>query len=477
MEQHSAILTSPGDDRKFNARTQFICITVAIGGLLFGFDTAVISGAIQLIKTQFQLSTAMEGWLVSSGLVGCIAGVLVTGLLSDRIGRRKTILLAAILFMVSAIGCAFPPGFATLVGARMVGGIGVGMASVISPMLIAEFAPAEKRGRMIAYYQLAITVGILLAYLSNALLITGSEGSFTSEQLSWFFKTETWRPMFLVMAIPSLVFLLMLGRIPESPRWLLAAGKEKQALDILQSIRPAPVAEKEFNEIRRAAGSTDASGIRNKPRRSVFEPAFRLPLLIGIVLAVFQQFSGINAIIYYGPSIFEAAGIDKENGLLFQVIIGAVNLVFTIVAIKWVDKYGRKFLLFTGLTGIVISLVLCGLLFYTGNTQGPLLLVLMLMYIACFAFSLGPVTWIIINEIFPTDIRVTAVTICTMALWIAVWMVGQFFPWLIEHMGPAVTFWIFAGCSLINFFFSRNVVKETKGRTLEEMENVFIAPH
>lgn len=472
MEQQSAVY--PDNTGRFNARTQFICITVALGGLLFGFDTAVISGAIQLIKTQFALDTAMEGWLVSSGLAGCIAGVLVTGLLSDRIGRRKTILLSAILFMVSAIGCAFPPGFAALVIARMIGGVGVGMASVISPMLIAEFAPADKRGRMIAYYQLAITVGILLAYFSNALLITGSEGSFTSESMSWFFKTEAWRPMFLVMAIPSLLFLLMLGRIPESPRWLVGVGKQQQALDILKTIRPAPIAEKEFADITRAAATADAKG---KARRSVLEPAFRLPLIIGIVLAVFQQFSGINAIIYYGPSIFEAAGIDKSNALLFQVIIGAVNLVFTIVAIKWVDKYGRKFLLFTGLTGIVLSLIVCGLLFYTGNTQGPLLLVLMLVYIACFAFSLGPVTWIIINEIFPTDIRVTAVTICTMALWIAVWLVGQFFPWLIENMGPAVTFWIFAGCSLINFFFSRNVVKETKGRTLEEMENVFVAPH
>ncbi|RYY62812.1 MAG: MFS transporter [Chitinophagaceae bacterium] len=460
MEQHS-----------FSLKTQYICITVAIGGLLFGFDTAVISGAIQLIKTQFSLDTAMEGWLVSSGLVGCIIGVLVTGILSDRIGRKKTIQLAAVLFLLSALGCTFPPNFSLLVVARMLGGIGVGMASVISPMLIAEFAPADKRGRMIAYYQLAITVGILLAYFSNALLIKGAEGTFTSEGLSWFFKTEAWRPMFLVMAIPSLVFLLLLGRIPESPRWLVTMGQPQKALAILQTIRMAGVAEKEFEDISRAATKATADN------RSVLAAAFRLPLIIGIVLAVFQQFSGINAIIYYGPSIFEAAGIDKNNALLFQVIIGAVNLLFTIVAIKWVDKYGRKFLLFTGLTGIVVSLVFCGVLFYTGNTQGPLLLVLMLVYIACFAFSLGPVTWIVINEIFPTDIRVKAVSICTLALWIAVWVVGQFFPWLIENVGPAVTFWIFAGCSLINFVFSWKVVKETKGKTLEEMENVFIAPH
>jgi SP family arabinose:H+ symporter-like MFS transporter len=203
----------------------------------------------------------------------------------------------------------------------------------------------------------------------------------------------------------------------------------------------------------------------------------RLPLVIGIVLAVFQQFSGINAIIYYGPSIFQAAGVGGSNALIFQVIVGTINVLFTIIAIMWSDKYGRKFLLVTGLSGIVFSLIFCGALFYTGHTQGILLLVLVLLFIACFAFSLGPVTWIIINEIFPTAVRVKAVSICTLALWIAVWLVGQFFPWMLEKAGAAITFWIFAACSIANFFFSWKVVKETKGKTLEEMDTVFIAPH
>lgn len=455
----------------FSFRTNYICMTVAIGGLLFGFDTAVISGAINLIKTQFLLNTTMEGWLVSSGLLGCIIGVITTGFLSDRIGRKKTILLAGMMFLLSAIGCAFASAFNLLIISRLIGGIGVGMASVISPMYIAEFAPAESRGRMVAYYQLAITIGILLAYFSNALLVSFSLKDFSDGSFEWFFKEETWRPMFLVMAVPSLIFLLMLLKVPESPRWLIFKNKKEKARNILTSVRPPEEAAKELREIEASAQKTSTRKI------SLSDTSLKLPLLIGIVLAVLQQFSGINAIIYYGPSIFQSAGIASGNALVFQIIIGAINLLFTIVAIRYADKYGRKFLLKTGLIGIILSLLFCGFLFYTDHTQGILLLILILVYIACFAFSLGPVTWILINEIFPTDVRVKAVSICTLALWIAVWLVGQFFPWLLEKAGAAVTFWIFALFSIINFFFSWKVVRETKGKTLEEMETVFIAPH
>lgn len=455
----------------YSARLNYICVTAALGGLLFGFDTAVISGAIGLVKSQFALDTAMEGWLVSCGLLGCIIGVLLTGIASDRIGRRKTILLAGIMFLVSGIGCAFASGFSMLVAARLIGGIGVGMASVVSPMYIAEFAPAASRGRMIAWYQLAITVGILLAYFSNAWLVSYSGTAFTNSTAQWFFGDEAWRPMFVMMAIPSVAFLALLLKVPESPRWLIASNQKDKARDVLEQVRSQEAAAKELDDIVLASQKAIAAP------KSIFGASFRLPLIIGIVLAVLQQFSGINAIIYYGPSIFKSAGIDSSNALLFQVIIGAINLGFTIIAIKWVDKYGRKKLLAIGLSGIILSLVVCGFLFYTGKTQGIVLLIFMLMYIACFAFSLGPITWIVINEIFPTEIRVKAVSICTMALWIAVWIVGQFFPWLLENFGPAFTFWSFAVFSLINFIFSWKIVKETKGKSLEEMENVFIAPH
>ncbi len=413
----------------------------------------------------------MEGWLVSCGLLGCIIGVLGTGILTDRAGRRKTILLAGSMFLVSSIGCAFSASFQLLVIFRLAGGIGVGMASVVSPMYIAEFAPAEKRGKMIAWYQLAITIGILLAYFSNALLVLFARHHFENSSVLWFFKTETWRPMFLVMAVPSFIFVLLLTRIPESPRWLVSINKNDKAHKILLTVRPQLLAIKELKDMEQAAQKASVK------KRSVLDPSLRLPLIIGIVLAVLQQFSGINAIIYYGPGIFESAGIDSSNALLFQVIIGAVNLLFTLVAIRWADQYGRKRLLTVGLAGIILSLAGCGILFYTGHAQGVLLLVLMLLFIACFAFSLGPVTWIIINEIFPTEVRVKAVSICVLALWIAVWLVGQFFPWLLEKSGAAFTFWMFAAFSLINFIFCWKVVKETTGKTLEEMEQVFLPAH
>lgn len=459
------------DNSTASYRTNYICLTASIGGLLFGFDTAVISGAINLVKAQFSLNAMLEGWLVSSGLVGCIIGVFMTGFLSDRIGRKKTMMMAGGMFFLSGIGCSFASSMTLLIAARVIGGIGVGMASVVSPMYIAEFAPADKRGRMVAYYQLAITIGILLAYFSNALLVSVAQNNFGSAALAWFFKEETWRPMFLVMSIPSFIFLIMLVKIPESPRWLVSVNKPEKAKKILDSVRLPPAAAMELQSIEKAA-------IKSVDRKiSVFDRSVGLPLMIGIVLAVLQQFSGINAIIYYGPSIFKAAGIASNNALFFQVIIGAVNLLFTFVAIRSVDKYGRKYLLLTGLSGIIFSLVFCGFLFYTGHTGNILLLVLILLFIACFAFSLGPVTWILINEIFPTAVRVKAVSICTLTLWIAVWIVGQFFPWLLEREGAAVTFWIFAVFSIINFLFCLKVVKETKGKSLEEMEDVFVAPH
>lgn len=451
---------------QFDKRINYICIAVAIGGMLFGFDTAVISGAISFVKTQFSLDTAAEGWLVSSGLLGCIIGVFTTGLLSDKIGRKKTVVVAGIMFLLSGIGCAFAPAFNILVISRLVGGIGVGMASVISPMYISEFAPAEKRGRMVSYYQLAITAGILLAYFSNAFVLHLSKDNNTNMLLA-----EPWRAMFVIMSFPSVVFLLMLLKVPESPRWLVSVNRIVEAKKIMYSVRPQPLAEKELYDIEAARNKTVSQSV------SLLHPSLRLPLLIGIVLAVLQQFSGINAIIYYGPSIFQSAGIDTSNALLFQVIIGAINFLSTIIAIAYADKYGRKFLLKVGLTGIVVSLLACGFLFYTNSSQHMLLLVLILVYIICFAFSLGPVTWIIINEIFPGYVRVKAVTVCTMALWVAVWLVGQFFPWLLEKAGAGITFWAFAGFSLINLIFSLTVVKETSGKTLEEMESIFVAPH
>lgn len=433
-----------------------ISLIAAIGGLLFGYDTAVISGAIGWVKVQFPLSIAMEGWLVSSGLLGCIAGVLITGLISDRIGRKKVLFLAGALFLLSGLGCAFSPSLSIFIFTRFIGGVGVGMASVISPMYIAEFAPAEKRGKMISYYQLAITVGILLAYLTNAILVKFTAFDFENSLLKWFFQTEVWRPMFLAMAIPSLVFIYLLLRVPESPRWLqLNQNKKNEKLDSASTAKQAK----------------SASTIK------LSSPSIRLPLLIGVLLAVFQQFSGINAIIYYGPSIFETAGIGKNDALFFQSIVGVINLVFTFVAIKTADKLGRKFLLVGGLIGMIASLTACGFIFYTGVTASSLLLFFILLFIACFAMSVGPITWVLINEIFPNNVRVKAVSLCTLVLWIAVWIVGQFFPWMLKNAGAANTFFTFAFFCILNLIFCYRLVKETKNKTLEELEEIYISPH
>lgn len=450
----------------------YICMTAAFGGLLFGFDTAVISGTISFVKSQYHLTAAAEGWFVSSGLLGCVMGVVLAGFLTDRFGRKFVLIASAIMFLLSSFGCAFAPTFDLLVLARAAGGVGVGMASVVAPMYIAEFAPATARGRMVAYYQLAITVGILLAYFSNALFLNLSQNQIVqSSSFAWFFSTEPWRPMLLAMGIPSAVFAFLLQRIPESPRWLFAVKRQEQARDILLAVKGPVEAENDLAIIARAETKNSIT------ERSLFEKQLRLPLLIGITLGILSQFTGINAIIYYGPRIFESAGFVSGNAFLFQVIIGVINVMFTFVAITNADKYGRKTLLLSGLTGIIFSLATCALLFYTGQSNSLLLLGVIVFFIACFALSVGPVTWIIINEIFPTEVRAKAVSLCTFILWGAVWIVGQFFPWMIENVGPAVTFSTFAVLSIVNFLFCWKVVRETKNIALEDMEQLFVAPH
>jgi SP family arabinose:H+ symporter-like MFS transporter len=450
----------------------FICFAAALGGLLFGFDTAVISGTVDLVKTQFGMDATTEGWFVSSGLLGCIIGVFTAGLISEGLGKKKVLVLAGLLFLLSGLGCALARTADLLVLFRLVGGIGVGVASVIAPMYITEFAPASVRGRMVAFYQLSITIGVLGAYFSNAGIVAFSTKLQSSTPfVEWMFETEVWRGMFLVMIVPSLLFIIMMLLVPESPRWLISKNKPKEALNILNQLHDPDIAQSSFKSIKETSGQHSAA------KRSIFVKELRLPLLTGILLCVFQQFSGINAIIYYGPKIFTAAGFDGDNALYAQVIIGVVNVLFTIIAILQADRFGRKPLLVVGLSGMILSLVVVGACFQTGYLDGPLLLIMLLLFIGCFAFSVGPITWILINEIFPNDVRVKAVSICTFALWVAVWMVGQFFPWLLENAGPAAVFWIFAVFSLLNLIFCRKVLVETKGKTLEEIEHIYTSPH
>lgn len=440
-------------------------LTAAIGGFLFGFDTAVISGTLSFVKSQFALNTIEEGWYVSSALVGCIVGVLFAGALSDRFGRKKVLLLSSLLFLASTIGCTLAPTQIVLTLSRLVAGMAIGVASMLAPLYISEIAPAASRGRLVALYQLAITIGILCAYFSNALVLNISQDStFSAGLLQWIYRDEIWRGMFANMAVPNLAFLLLLFFIPESPRWLISKGLTEKARSVLARIQHERSTDEEYQEMVATIQGEKVS------LSQLFHSGLRIALLIGILLPIFSQISGINVIIYYGPKILSEAGFSIGAALGGQVTIGIVNVLFTLLAIWQVDKLGRKPLLLFGIVGVVVSLVAVGLFFFYHISHGMILIIFILFFIACFAFSLGPGTWIIISEIFPTHIRGRAMSIGTFALWSANAVVGQLFPWMLENIGPAETFWTFAGICLPAFFFVWKVLPETKGKTLEEIE-------
>lgn len=442
-----------------------LTITAALGGFLFGFDTAVISGTISFVKEQYHMSTLMEGWYVSSALVGCIAGVAITGKLSNLSGRKKVMFLSALLFIISVIGCAVTPGVFMLIIFRLIGGVGIGVSSVICPMYLSEMAPAKLRGKLVTYYQLAITIGILLAYFSNSYIQASASQLAATGWAERVFILEPWRGMFAVGIIPAVIFLLMSLFIPESPRWLALQNRTGEADSILTKISGREYAAKEMVAIRDSFSSAGSVKIT-----TLFSGKLKRPLFIGILLAALSQFSGINAIIYYGPSILEKAGFQLGEALGGQVTIGIVNMLFTVVAIYFIDKAGRKPLLLWGIGGAVFSLLLASLLFATDISGGWLVLVPVILFIACFAFSFGPVTWVVVSEIFPTGVRAEAVAISTMSLWIANWIVGQFFPVLLNGAGASVTFLVFALCSVYAFYITWKKIPETKGKSLEEIE-------
>lgn len=443
----------------------FITVTATLGGFLFGFDTAVISGTIRLVTQQFGMGTAMEGWYVSSALLGCIAGVAISGRAGDSFGRKKVMLAAALLFAISAIGAAFSSGTVSLIFFRLIGGIGIGVASVVCPMYLAELAPPKMRGKLIAYYQLAITIGILVAYFSNALVQSNAGSALTgSEWKDLLFRNESWRGMYAVGIIPALLFFILIFFIPESPRWLAMREQPEKAEAILGRINDPFTAREEIRTIRASVQEGPKAGFKE-----VFHQRYRKPLFIGVALAALSQFSGINAIIYYGPSILEKAGFRLGEALGGQVTIGIVNTLFTLVAIFWIEKWGRRPLLMAGIGGAIFSLVATAVLFALHVDNGWLILTPVILFIACFAFSFGPVTWVIISEIFPTSVRSSAVAISTMALWVANWLVGQFFPMMLNGTGPSITFLVFAGFSAAAFYISWKLIPETKGKSLESI--------
>jgi len=439
-----------------------VVLVATLGGLLFGYDTAVINGTVGFLQAHFALDPAAKGWATSSALLGCVFGVAIAGVVSDRFGRRNTLILSAILFLVSAIGTAVPRTFTEFIIFRMVGGLGVGAASMTSPMYIAEISPARIRGRMVSVNQLAIVTGMLVVFFVNYFIASLGDEAW-SVQFGW-------RWMFASESLPALMLLALLFFVPESPRWLTKQGRGDEARRILARVDGPDHAERELAEMRDAIAQESGSVMQ------LLQPGMRIVLLIGIMLAVLQQVTGINVFLYYGTEIFKSvAGSNVDIALLQTIVVGAAMLSFTIIAIWTVDKIGRKPLMIVGALGMGVTLTGLGMAAYYERIGGSLL-VFVLGYIACFSLSVGPVTWVILSEIFPTKIRGQAMGIATCCLWMANLVVSQTFPmmdedpWLVEKFHHGYPFFVYAGFCAVLVVFVITWVPETKGRTLEEIE-------
>ena len=448
-----------------------VCVVASLGGLLFGFDTAVISGTVGMVEAQFVLSKLALGWFTSSALVGCILGAMVAGVLGDKYGRKPVLIMAAALFFISALGCTIPPSFKFLYSVRIVGGIGVGIASVLSPLYISEFSPPKIRGRLVALYQLSIVTGILLAYGSNWILqqysinhavVSGGSGLFNK-----IFVDEVWRAMFGMEMVPAVLLLVLLLFVPESPRWLIQADKLKTGKNILEKISGKKVAEEEYAEILSSIGEEKGK------LRELFRPGLRTALIVAVGLSVFGQLTGINAVIYYGPEILKQAGIQFENALQFQTILGIINLVFTILALLLIDKLGRRPLLIGGMAAVVLTLFIAGLLFLTDTPNGMLIVIVLGAYIACIAFSICAVIWVLTPEIFPNRVRGRAMSIAAFSNWGTNTIAAYLFPWYVASFGMHIGFFTFGAICLVATLFFWKFVPETKGKSLEQIEHLF----
>jgi sugar porter (SP) family MFS transporter len=424
----------------------------ALGGYLFGFDFAVIAGALPFLREAFQLTTWWEGFLTGSLALGCIVGCLAAGNISDRFGRKPGLMAAALIFTVSSLGMALADSLTVFIIMRFAAGIGVGMASLVSPMYIAEVSLAAVRGRNVAINQLTIVLGILITNLVNYQL--ADKGA------------DSWRWMFGLGAIPSFLFLIGVLWLPESPRWLLKAGRGEKAQRILQKIGGVDFATDTTSHIRNSLHS------EAKPSyAAVFDKAVRPAVLVGIALAVFQQFCGINVVFNYTSTIFESVGADLDRQLFETVAIGVVNLLFTLVAMWQVDKLGRRPLMLFGSLVLSVVYIIMALLLQSGASAG-VVSIFVLFAIASYAMSLAPVTWVLISEIFPNKIRGLATSVAVVSLWAAYFVLVFTFPILAETLGTYGPFWLYAAICLLGFFFIKTKVKETKGKTLEELETI-----
>ena len=449
----------------------FLSVVAALGGFLFGYDTAVISGTIAQVTQLFQLDALQQGWYVGCALVGSIVGVLFAGILSDKLGRKLTMVISAVLFSTSALGCALSADFAQLVVYRIIGGVGIGVVSIVSPLYISELAVAQYRGCLVSLYQLAVTVGFLGAYLVNYQLLAWAESG-TQLSVDWLnkiFITEVWRGMLGMETLPAILFFIIIFFIPESPRWLIVRGKELKAVNILEKIyNSITEAKSQLNETKSVLTSETKSEWSLLMKPGIFKA-----VIIGVCIAILGQFMGVNAVLYYGPSIFENAGLSGGDSLFYQVLVGLVNTLTTVLALVIIDKVGRKKLVYYGVSGMVVSLILIGLYFLFGDSLGVsslFLLVFFLFYVFCCAVSICAVVFVLLSEMYPTKVRGLAMSIAGFALWIGTYLIGQLTPWMLQNLTPAGTFFLFALMCVPYMLIVWKLVPETTGKSLEEIE-------
>ena len=432
----------------------------AIGGFLFGYDTAVINGAISYLKVDMHLSPAQEGLAGASAILGCIPGAMCAGFLSDRFGRRRMLFLCALLYAFSGLFSAIPRTFDQFLIARFISGLGIGASSMICPVYIAEISPEQWRGRLGSLFQLGIVTGIFLTLFANKLIQQLGDESWNT--------SAGWRWMLGMEVIPALVFMTLLAAVPESPRWLAQRGREEQARAVLERVGGLEHADIELAAIRRALASEEG-----RFSELLTGPFFK-PLAIAVTLMAFSQFCGINAIMYYSTKIFVAAGAGKNDAFSSSVWVGLINFIFTFVAIGLVDKLGRRPLLLIGTAVQAIALALVGWMFRT-QQNGIGLLICVVLFIAAFAMAMGPIGWLFCSEIFPNRVRGRAMSVAAFTVWVSCYVVAQTFPMLNDSpaIGPALTFWVYAAVSLLSFVFVLAVIPETKGRRLEEIEQMW----
>jgi SP family arabinose:H+ symporter-like MFS transporter len=470
---------SPSSEKSVGSRAKggsvayltWICVVASLGGFLFGYDTAVISGTFESVEQQFVLSKVEVGWFGSSALLGCILGAACAGWLGDRYGRKPVLIWSGVFFFVSALYSTIPRTFTVLILARALGGIGVGMASVLAPMFISEFSPPRIRGRLVALYQVSIGLGILAAYLMNYLLLEYSRDALASGTgggpLSPILIAEVWRGMFGMEMIPAALFTVFLFFVPESPRFLAKAGKAEKALAVLTRIDGAETARGVLAEIRSALDREEGTV------RELFRPGLRKALLLGMGLAFFGQLTGVNAVIYYGPTILREAGLESGSALLYQVALGTIGLTFTLFAVTRMDTWGRRPLLVYGMVFVTLSMGATAVLMLIG-APAIWIVVLLGVYMACLALSICSVIWVLTPEIFPNRVRGRGSSIATFTTWTTNAAIAFAFPWYVNSFGMHAAFFTFAAICCVATVFFWKLTPETRGRSLEEIEQQFL---